>query len=138
MATDDDPDQRVQTELEAAETLLQLKDIDTADTSQENEDLLPVDTPRQDDFTKDMAEAEKFLDTVHDENEDLLPVDAPKHVDFTKDMAEAANVATTGTQDNNDDDEEDDDATVIYELDIPSTTETTPKKRQSDLQTLRN
>ena len=103
MATDNNPDQRVRAELEVAETLLQLKGLDKVDTVQDNEELLPVDTPKQDDFTKDMAEAEN-------EHENT------------------ANTTNTGIEDDNGDNNDDDDATVIYEPDTPSTMETTPKK----------
>ena len=73
VATSNNPIVREQTEIDAAETLLQLRDTDTADTSQDdnkepandlNPDTMDMDTPV--------------------DNEVLLPVDAPMLEDFAK------------------------------------------------------
>ena len=61
-------EQREQTELEVAETLLQLQSTDI-DTEPDNDKILPVDAPKQDDFTKDMAEAEKSAHTGIGDND---------------------------------------------------------------------
>ena len=119
MATHRDPIVREQTEIEAAKTLLQLRDTDTADTSQDDEEP-PADAPTHDAVEIDIPE----------ENENLLPVDAPMQEDFAKDMAEAENATHPGANKHNADDidnDEDDAATIIYDLDMPST-KNTPKK----------
>ena len=92
--------EREQTELDAAETLLQLHSTDV-DTEPDNDELLPVDAPKLDDFTKDMAEAE----------------------------AENATETIGNKNDGNEDEiEEDDAATVIYEPE-PQSKDTSPTKR---------
>ena len=83
--------ERDQTELEATETLLQLQSTDIDTEPEENEEILPVDALKQDDFTIDMADAE----------------------------AKNTEATTEYNKDKDDNDDEagmDDDATVIYEL----------------------
>ena len=111
MATNNVPVAREQSEIEAAETLLQLRDTDTADTSQDDEaPEMEKDTP--------------------EENENLMPVDAPMQEDFTKNMAEAEQATNPDADEEaeNVDANDDDAATIIYDLDPPSTESTTPRK----------
>ena len=89
--------------LEIAETLLQLHDTTTSDNITDNEQLLPVDVPKQADVVKEMAESANVpLDSLPD-----LP-----HVDDAPDNAD-------------NDDDEDDDATIIYELPVTPARENT-------------
>ena len=131
-----------QTEIEAAETLLQLRDTDTADTSQDEEATtdapkhndMEIDTPEENEILSQDEEATTDAPThdnmeidIPDENEILLPVDAPMQEDFANDMAEAEKARNpdgiAGNTDNNDDNAE----TIIYDLNTPSS-KTTPKR----------
>ena len=95
---------RDQTELEVAETLLQLQSTDVDTEPDDNELIMPVDAPKQDDFIKDMTEAEaKTPDAA--------------------DIDEKINKDKDGY-----DDEIDDDATVIYELEPQAGDKSSPKK----------
>ena len=98
---------RNQTELDAAETLLQLQSTDVDTEPDENEVIMPVDAPKQDDFIKDMTEAEA-------KNTDAI------------DIADKVN------KDNDDDDididDDDDDATIIYEPEPMDVDKSSPKK----------
>ena len=89
-------------DLEVAETLLQLHDATSPEPSSENEQLLPVDAPKQVDIVKEM-EAEK------ENNSETLP-DLPHVYDTAKNSV-----------DNFDDDDAD---TIIYEQAVTPTRET--------------
>ena len=93
---------REPSDLEVAETLLQLHDATSPEPSSENEQLLPVDAPKQVDIVKEM-EAEK------NNNSENLP-DLPHVHDPAKNLV-----------DNSDDDDAD---TIIYEQTVTPTRET--------------
>ena len=101
---------RDQMELDAAETLLQLQSTDVDTEPDENEEILPVDAPKQDDFIKDMTEAEaKNLENETEADKDENVVD----------------------EELEDDDRDVDDAeTVIYEPDPKTTTKSPPIRGQ--------
>ena len=97
---------RDQTELEVAETLLQLQSTDVDTEPDENEVILPVDAPKQDDFIKDMTEVEA-------KNSEATASDDKGNKD----------------KDGNDDEiEMDDDATVIYEPESQTGDKSSPIK----------
>ena len=134
MATNTDVNNRNDTEIEAAETLLQLRDTDTADTSQDEDAI--TGTPKgttTDVQTENISEPPVIPHDdynqetdILDENETLMPVDAPMQQDFVKDMTEAENASNLETMVTNSDHSDDDAETIIYEP--PDTPTVTPKK----------
>ena len=125
VATDTDLIKRNQTDIEAAETLLQLRDTDTADTSQDEEATTEppkhkdtaTDVPAKNDDETPVEHHNQEIDIL-DENEVLMPVDAPMQQDFVKDMAEVEKAANPKANADNDDDDAE---TIIYEPDTPKT-----------------
>ena len=122
VATDPVQNERPQVDIEAAETLLQLRDTDT---SQDEEAI--NETPKHTDMATDAPAAIPVEDQEHynqelDENEVLMPVDAPMQQDFVKEMAEAEKTANPEENMANDDDDDDDAETIIYETDTPTVT----------------
>ena len=99
--------------LEVAKTLLQLHGTDDRDITEENEQILPVDTPMQPDIVKEMA---------HTLGEDLPDLDQDVPGETLLDL----------DPDPNEDEDDDDDATIIYELPVASkdTQISSPKKGQ--------
>ena len=103
--------------MEVAKTLLQLHGPDDTDITDENEQLLPVNAPRQADIVKEMAQSlgEALPDTGHD----TLP-------DLNLDLEQDKNDKELDV------DDDDDDATIIYEPRDTTTSESTqissPKK----------
>ena len=79
--------------LEVAETLLQLRDTASPDLINDNEQLLPVDAPKQVDIVKEMAVEDKI------------------HLDSLPDLPHVYDAAENAEND----DDEDDNATIIYE-----------------------
>ena len=101
--------------IEVAKTLLQLHGTKNTDITEENEQLLPVDAPKQPDVVKEMAHM--LGEALPDLDQDTLGEALP---DLDQD------------QDDNNYEPDDDNATIIYEPPVTSTPEDTqmssPKK----------